>query len=218
MVDQPMNEQGLAGEFNATSDEIAAYYDTWALANYDDDVAAWGYEAPHRVAHMVAEHFASSAHLADAAVLDAGCGTGGVGQALHEQDLQNLVGGDFTPASVEAARSKGIYRAVDHLNLNERLNFDDGAFGAAVCVGVFSYLQDTAATIAEMLRVTQPGGIVIFTQRTDLWDVRECPAIIDRLVADGACMATVSEPSAYLPRHPEFADKIGIIYSQLVRS
>ena len=213
-----MPEQGLAGESNASPDEIAAYYDTWASANYDDDVAAWGYEAPQRVAHMVAEHFDGVADLADVALLDAGCGTGGVGQALHEQGLRNLVGGDFTPASVEAARARAIYRTVDHLDLNERLDFDDGAFDAAVCVGVFSYLQDTEGTIKEMLRATRTGGIVIFTQRTDLWDGRDCPTIIDRLVADGACTATVSEPSAYLPRHPEFADKIGIIYSQLVRS
>jgi len=219
MSDQPVSEQGLAGASSASPGDIAAYYDTWALANYDDDVAGWGYEAPGRVAAMAADHFARSAEAAGiVAVLDAGCGTGGVGTALHGAGFRNIVGGDFTPASIAAAQARAVYRSVVHLDLNERFNFDDAEFAATVCVGVFSYLQDTAAAIGEMLRVTQPGGIVIFTQRTDLWDVRDCPAIIERLVTAGACAATVSEPMAYLPLHPEFADDIEIIYTALTRT
>lgn len=213
--DQPTNEDGLAGESDASPEDIAAYYDAWARATYDQDVAAWGYEAPRQVAAMVADHLGEqrSAGL----VLDAGCGTGGVGDALRQAGVERLVGGDFTPASVAAARKRGIYETVDHLDLNAPLDFGDGHFAASVSVGVFSYVQDTAFTIDELLRVTRPGGVVIFTQRTDLWDKRGCPAIIDRLIAAGRCVALTSEPAPYLPGHPEFADDIGIIYTTLTR-
>lgn len=202
---------GLAGEFNASPDEIVAYYDTWAAANYDDDVASWGYDAPERVAELLAAGLSETG----AEVLDAGCGTGRVGVALRAVGFDNLVGGDFTPVSVEAARALGLYRVVDRLDLNSPLAFDDDRFAAAVSVGVFSYLADTAATLRELLRVTRPGGVVIFTQRTDLWEERRCDELVAALVDNGACTASSSEPSPYLPGHPEFGDEIRIIYTTL---
>ena len=205
--------QGLAGESNASPKDVAAYYDAWAADTYDDDVVGWGYEAPERVAAMAATYLAQQQEL----VLDAGCGTGQVGAALHALGVTNIIGGDFTPASVAAARQRGLYRSVDHLDLNERLNFDDDQFAVAVSVGVFSYLTNTLATITELLRVTKPGGLVIFTQRTDLWSERNCEALIDTLVTGGACTATMSEPSPYLPGHNEFGTDIGIIYTTLAK-
>lgn len=204
---------GLASESNASPEEIAAYYDAWAADAYDADVAGWGYEAPDRVAAMVAHHLDHQ----PGPVLDAGCGTGGVGAALHALGVHDIIGGDFTPASVEAARQRGVYRSVDHLDLNERLAFDDDYFAVVASVGVFSYLTDTLATITELLRVTERGGLVIFTQRTDLWAERGCDALIDTLVASGVCTAAMSEPSPYLPGHDEFGTNIGIIYTTLTK-
>jgi SAM-dependent methyltransferase len=207
-----MNE-GLAGGSNASPDDIATYYDTWASSgDYDDDVAGWGYEAPERAAAMAAEHL----KLQPGPVLDAGCGTGRAGNALRAIGIGDLVGGDFNGASVDAARSRGVYRSVDHLDLNDQLNFDDGQFAVVVSVGVFSYLVDTAATVRELLRITKQGGAIIFTQRTDLWDERGCDALISLLVAEGACSATTSDHQPYLPLHPEFGAEIGIIYTTLV--
>lgn len=204
---------GLAAESDATPDEIASYYDDWAgSGGYDDDVAGWGYQAPERVAAMAADHLRDD----PGAVLDAGCGTGRAGSALRAVGITDLTGGDFTPASVDAARARGVYDQVDHLDLNARLEFDDDVFAVVVSVGVFSYLADTAATIRELLRITAPGGAVIFTQRTDLWTERECDSLIAALVDDGLCTATMSDPQPYLPQHPEFGDEIGIIYTTLI--
>jgi len=209
------NDQGLAGESDATPEEIAQYYDDWATAGYDADVLSWGYEAPQRATSMVVSHLAGTraASLSSARVLDAGCGTGQVGVALTTAGLCDITGGDFTPASVQAARARGVYAAVDHLDLNGRLSFDDDSFDVAVSVGVFSYLQDTAATLAELVRVVRPSGAVIFTQRTDLWAERNCDEILADLAASGRCDVTTSDVSPYLPGHPEFGDQIGIIYT-----
>lgn len=204
---------GLAGESNAAPEVIAEYYDRWAgSGGYDDDVEGWGYEAPERVAEMAAEFLTHN----PGHVLDAGCGTGRAGVALRAAGIDDIVGGDFTPASVDAARQRGTYRSVGHLDLNGPLEFDDDAFAVVVSVGVFSYLTDTTATLRELLRVTRPGGAVIFTQRTDLWHERECDALIADLVAAGRCTATMSDHQPYLPLHPEFADEIGIIYTTLI--
>jgi predicted TPR repeat methyltransferase len=209
-VTSEATSNGLAAEWNAPPEEIADYYDDWAASGgYDTDVASWGYEAPERVAAMVVERSAPGE------VLDAGCGTGRVGVALRAAGVDDIIGGDFTPASIEVARSLGVYRSVGHLDLNGPLDFATDRFSAAVSVGVFSYVADTGAALAELLRVVRPGGTVIFTQRTDLWHERSCDAVIQSFVDSGDCVAHMSEPSPYLPGHPEFGADISIIYSTL---
>lgn len=202
---------GLAAEANATPDEIADLYDEWAQSDYDDDVAAWGYEAPERVAEMVATHVRQ--HPGE--VLDAGCGTGRVGEALRHAGVPDVIGGDFSEASNQAARARGVYQEVAHLDLNGPLTYATDRFTATVSVGVFSYVTGVVAALRELIRITKPGGVVIFTQRTDLWAQRNCDAIIESLVSAGQCRASMTDPMAYLPQHPEFADQIGIIYTTL---
>jgi len=94
-------ESGLRSQSAADPGEIAALYDRWAAADYDADLEAWNYEAPARAASIVAEALAGAA---GARILDAGCGTGLVGAALRALDAGHIVGGDFSPSSVDVAR------------------------------------------------------------------------------------------------------------------
>lgn len=215
MSDEPgPGDAGLAAEHGAAPDAVASLYDTWAVDGaYDRDVESWGYEAPERVAAIVA----GALEDGDGDVLDAGCGTGRVGVALASAGLTGVIGGDFTPESVRAAEQRGVYAEVRHLDLNERLDFDDDRFDATVSVGVFSYLVDTGGVVDELLRIVRRGGVVVFTQRTDLWDERDCDRVIADRVERGDCTASISEPMPYLPGHPEFTDVIGIRYVTLTK-
>lgn len=211
MADDHAHGDGLAAQASADPAEISAMYDDWAPTQYDDDLAAWGYDAPERVATVLA------ALTPDGPILDAGCGTGLVGVELHERGVGPLVGGDFSAASVETARARGVYAEVVDLDLNAPLPFADAKFRAAVSVGVFSYLVDAEATINELLRVVVPGGALIFTQRSDLWDERGFADLLERLADDDRCDVSYSEPQPYLPQHPEFGRQIGIRYATLIR-
>jgi predicted TPR repeat methyltransferase len=202
-----VNLAGRAGDDPAA---IAALYDGWALTRYESDLVEWGYDAPERVA----ERLVAAEIPGDEPVLDAGCGTGLVGVALRQHEIEPIVGGDFSSESVEVARSRDVYSAVVDFDLNGPLDFADGEFRATVSVGVFSYLIDTEATVRELLRVTRPGGVVIFTQRSDLWDERDVDGILDR-VAGRMSSVSVSGPQPYLPGNPEFGDRIGIRYVTL---
>ena len=52
----------------------------------------------------------------------------------------------------------------------------------------------------ELARVCRPGGVVVVTQREDLWDERGCPDVIDRLQVEGVWTPLeVDGPAAYLP-------------------
>ena len=217
MTDNTLGDvgEGLAARFDAAPADVAALYDDWATGRYDADLATWGYSAPGRAADMVLKLLSTS--TSNGPVLDAGCGSGLVGVQLQQRDVEQVIGGDFSPASVETARSRGVYRDVVELDLNDPLEFADGTFRAVTSIGVFSYLADSEATIRELLRVVQVGGPLVFTQRTDLWEERHFDQLLSDLVSEGVCDVTVSPPEPYLPLHPEFGTVIGICYATLIR-
>lgn len=204
----------LADQFGASIEEVIALYEEWAASGtYDRDVDDWGYEAPDRGASKVADAMARY----PGRVLDAGCGTGLVGAALAAVGVDDIVGGDVSPASLEVARDRGVYTDLIPLDLTAPLDLADGSFAATVSIGVFTYVADLDTALRELLRVVAPGGSVIFTQRTDLWAERNCDAILTDLVDEGLCTADITGPQPYLPGHPEFGDAVHIRYVTLVK-
>jgi SAM-dependent methyltransferase len=211
-----VGDEGLASGYEASPADVAALYDIWAEANYDDDLTSWGYDAPERIAARMAEHLASTT-TGGSGVLDAGCGTGRVGVALRNLGITGVIGGDFSGASVDVARSRAVYDDVTHLDLNALLPYADDRFAGVTSVGVFSYLADSGATIRELLRVVAPAGVVVFTQRTDLWLARDFDQLIASLVESQLCTATVSSAFPYLPGHAEFGTDIDVFDTILVK-
>jgi ubiquinone/menaquinone biosynthesis C-methylase UbiE len=180
-----------------TSDprEVAERYDEWAQ-NYDDDLASWSYQGPSVVAETVVTR-----HPDARSVLDVGCGTGLVGQALRARGFGGQIFGlDISQASLEIARQRGVYDSLERADLQQRLAVEDDSVDAVVCVGVMTYLPDVEAVWREFARVARPGGLVVTTQREDLWDARECPAVIDRLQSEGVWTPLqITGPAPYLP-------------------
>ena len=175
--------------------EVAARYDEWAKG-YDDDLASWSYQAPAVVADTVVTR-----HPQAGAVLDVGCGTGLVGRALRARGFAGQVLGlDISQASLEIARQGGAYDSVEQADLQQRLPLADDSVDASVCVGVMTYLPEVEAVWREFARVVRPGGLVVATQREDLWDSRECQAVVDRLQDEGVWTPLeIRGPAPYLP-------------------
>src|SRR4029077_19820717 len=192
-------EAGPIGDWlhQGTSDarEVADRYDEWAKG-YDDDLASWSYQAPAVVAETVV-----SRHPEAGSALDVGCGTGLVGRALRARGFAGqILGLDISQASLEIAQQCGAYNSVAHADLQQPLPFEDDSVDALVCVGVMTYLPDVEAVWREFARVARSGGLVIVTLREDLWEPRECPAVIERLEAEGVWKALdITGPAPYLP-------------------
>ena len=203
---------GLGAAYESTPSEVEALYDDW-VTDYDRDVIRGGYEAPAVAAGLLADLVDR-----DTPLLDAGCGTGLTGVELARRGFTDIVGVDTSSESVDVAASLGVYRYVRRADLNQPLDFAGDEFGAVLCCGVLSYVPDLDAVLAEFMRVVWPGGTIVFTQRTDLWDARDNQATIDRLVAAGSCRATVSEPGPYLPAHPDFGDDVLVRYVTMTTS
>jgi predicted TPR repeat methyltransferase len=180
-----------------TSDarEVADRYDNWAQS-YDDDLASWSYQAPTVVAETVVTR-----QPAAGSVLDVGCGTGLVGRALRARGFEGqLVGVDISQASLGIAQQRGTYDSLEQADLQQRLAFEDDSFDAVVCVGVMTYLPEVEAVWREFARVTRPGGLVVATQREDLWRTRGCQAVVDRLQDEGVWTPLeITGPAPYLP-------------------
>lgn len=125
----------------------------------------WYYRALHRV---VATALARAGLPPRAAVLDAGCGTGGLLRRLRAaQPAWAFAGLDFAPLACELARERtGL--AVTEGSVTA-LPFAAGAFDAVVSCDVVCQVEDPAAALREFHRVVRPGGVVVLTLPAYRW-------------------------------------------------
>ena len=76
-----------------------------------------------------------------------------------------------------------------------------------------TYLPDVETVWREFARVARSGGIVVVTQREDLWDDRECQAVVNRLEGDGAWTPLdLTGPAPYLPEGYGGTPAVGCFY------
>jgi SAM-dependent methyltransferase len=144
--------------------ELAERYDQWAK-DYDTDLEqdfAWA--GPQRAAEVLARHVAKGARI-----LDAGAGTGLVGQILYGLGYQDLVAMDLSLGMLEEARNKKVYREFHQMVMGEPLDFGSDAFDAVVSVGVLTVGHAPAGSLDELVRITRPGGFIAFSLRPDIY-------------------------------------------------
>jgi predicted TPR repeat methyltransferase len=208
MVSEPVPIGDWLHQGTSDPREVAERYDAWATS-YDHDLAAWSYQAPGVVAETLVTR-----HPAAGSLLDVGCGTGLVGRELRARGFAGRVHGlDISRASLEVARQSGAYDELEAADLQQRLPVDDEAVDAVVCVGVMTYLPHVEAVWREFARVTRPGGLVVATQREDLWLDRECQAVVERLQHEGVWRALeVTGPASYLPQGYGGTPAVGCYY------
>lgn len=126
------------------------------------DVAAEAYDRfMGRFSRPLAVEFADWVALAPGArVLDVGCGPGALLAALAARTAPDqLAGVDPSESFLTAARTRFPWADLRHAAA-EDLPFDDDTFDATLAQLVVHFMTDAATGIAEMVRVTRPGGTV----------------------------------------------------------
>lgn len=99
-----------------------------------------------------------------ARVLDVGCGTGVLLQALADQYPEaELTGIDPVPDMLTIARGRLPSTVELREDWAETLPFEEDCFDAVVSCSIFHYIRQPLAALKEMGRVLRPGGQIVIT-------------------------------------------------------
>jgi ubiquinone/menaquinone biosynthesis C-methylase UbiE len=152
-------------------------------------------------------------------VLDAGCGSGVVTRAIARRVAPGgrVVGIDASPAFLEIARryadEAGLGAAIEWRTADcRRLPFEDGAFDVVLAATVLAHVPRAEEALAEMARVTRPGGrLAVFDFDGDSMLISHPDVALTRLIvlANSDHAAVNSSLARMLPgilAHAGFAD------------
>lgn len=133
-------------------------------------------------------------------ILDVACGTGTVSRILADHGA-TVTGIDFSPGMI----SEGVARHGDHPGITfqqgdaTELPFDDNTFDATTISFGIRNVQEPGRALAEMLRVTKPGGSIVVcefsTPTTAL--LRGAYDTYMNVVMPGVVGLVSSDPEAY---------------------
>ncbi|CAI2530239.1 malonyl-ACP O-methyltransferase BioC [Serratia plymuthica] len=138
---EPVNKQAVASAFS----RAASSYDSAAVLQRDVGERLLGMGAKHRGEQL----------------LDAGCGTGHFSRRWRELGKQ-VTALDLAPGMLAFARQQ---QAADHYLLGDIENVPLPAAAVDICFSslVVQWCSDLPRALAELYRVTRPGGVILFS-------------------------------------------------------
>lgn len=172
--------------------DVRSFYDD-AAGKYDEILLAEiGYVSPTVCARILAPHLQDR----DARLIDLGCGTGLAGDALSALGYGNIDGVDFSSEMLAVARARDCYSNLTAGDLNAGLDIADGAYAAAVSVGVFGqHVLPTA--LDECVRLVAPGGFVCFSVNERAFESFGFREKVDALGTEGKVTCLSLSKEAY---------------------
>jgi demethylmenaquinone methyltransferase/2-methoxy-6-polyprenyl-1,4-benzoquinol methylase len=136
---------------------IASDYDRWAqLLSFGQD-ARWHDSMVERLAPALID--------SSSTVLDVATGTAAVAIAVARRYGCRVTGVDQSPEMLDRGRARvevaGLDGRIELVEARaEELPFDDASVDAVTHTYLLRYVDDPAATLAELARVLRPGGIM----------------------------------------------------------
>lgn len=170
----------------SSPDDVRALYRTWATTYDSDFIERMGYVYPHKVA----EAFARQGHGGDTgAMLDIGCGSGAVAEAMRGRmgaQTPTMDGLDLSPEMLAVAGEKGLYRHVIEGDLLGKLPIADARYDALVSAGTFTHGHVGPAALPELLRIARSGALFCLGINGAWFEAHGFGAAFDALASEGA--------------------------------
>ncbi len=141
-----------------TVEELSERYDQWA-GEYETHMKNVGYAHPAMVTSMLSRHLPVDAQP----ILDAGAGTGIMGELLTAMGYGQIIGFDASSDMMAVARAKNVYADLEQMFLGRPLNYVDNHFAAVTASGVFTEGHAPLSGLDELVRGTRPGGLLVFS-------------------------------------------------------
>ena len=163
--------------------------------DYDEEMIKIGLQGPQSIIGKWLEHYSPESLQTQAAsgrkhrILDAGCGTGLVGEYMSTvvpMDNVELYGGDITPEMLEEVKGKkgnAGYVDLQVINLKKELPYEEEFFDSVITCGVFVAGHCGPDCLPNIFRVLKKGGLLVTSSRKALyeetkedWDkhIKEC--------------------------------------------
>jgi SAM-dependent methyltransferase len=186
--------------------ELAERYAQWAK-DYDAELERdFEWRGPQRTAGFFIKYVPREARI-----LDAGAGTGLMGEVLAKLGYGDLVAMDLSQAMLEEARNKNVYCEFHQMVMGEPLGFATDSFDAVVSTGVLTTGHAPASSFDELIRITRPGGYILFTLRTDVYEDRGFKEKQMALELVGRWqLVEVSEKTPFLLKEPDVYHQVWV--------
>lgn len=158
--------------------ELRRRYDLWAQ-QYDQDVGnIEDYLAPRELVAVASRTYDTSARI-----MDAGAGTGLVGQSMKDAGFETLIAADYSEEMLRIAATKGIYEEIHQCDFSAETDMPPASFDGVITCGTTS--QVPSASLREYARLVRPGGKIVFAAATDAWNDCGYAAVFSELEAAG---------------------------------
>lgn len=206
--DKDRHEGHLAAVYAAAGrpEDVARHYDAWA-ETYDATMAANGYRHPSVCLALLARYLPRGA----GPILDAGAGTGLIGEWLGLVGYPEAEALDLSAGMLAVARRKGVYRQLHRAALGGPLPFADGAYAAIVSAGVFTTGHVGAEALDELLRITRPGGVIVMTVKDSVWEAGFAVRIAEMQAAGLLTLIEETPPYVSMPGEAGTSPGRGIV-------
>lgn len=137
-----------------TPEDSKTLYRAWA-ETYDQTFAEqMGYAAPARLAALFDDRWRGTGR-----VLDVGCGTGLIAEALKARPLDGL---DISAEMLGVAAKKNQYERLTEGDLTAKLDIPDGAYGGLISAGTFTHGHVGPDALDELARIAAPDALFVF--------------------------------------------------------
>ncbi len=108
---------------------------------------------------------------------------------------------DLSLGMLEEAKGKNVYNGFHQMALGGHLDFLTDEFDAVISVGVFTQGHAPPSSFGELVRITKPGGIILFSLRADSYVNDGFKEHQSRLESSGGWeLAEVTEKYQPLPK------------------
>ena len=116
----------------------------------------------------IAKYFEKYSNDENTPILDVGAGTGLIGEYLN-LDSKEIDAIDIYPEMLKIATTKNCYSKIIEADLSKGLSINDNHYGAIVSAGTFTHGHVGPNVLDELIRVTRPGGLFVFTVHSKLF-------------------------------------------------
>lgn len=212
MYNEPGGHNAHLGDaYDAQSaTELAAVYDRWS-DNYDDYMDSVGYRHPAICVALLTRYVPPG----DGKLLDAGVGTGIVGELLAILGYNAIDGIDISRGMLYKAAEKSVYADLRVADVNQLLALSSDSYRAVISSGVFTTGHVGSGGLGQLLTVCEAGGHLVITVKTSIWQDDIQPYLQAMARDSKVRILDQTDPYVSMPRDPNTIPSLAVVIEKL---